>query len=278
MGLGSISLGSTVVLTTWKLYRTGPSFITNLWVTQTCGHDHHRAERFKLHTFDRQCMVLASAGITQFNDPVMMFRLGLQKPVVMWTTSTDPLGCKPLECSDLFFQRLLHLGLFPMPPMPSADHCLTNGSTAIHGQFLTYGPLFKALRGRTWVLRPHVADVELASTTTDRSFANCTGSFTPPSSTLPLRPPTLNVFRDLTGAELVVVTSPGRPILEPLTVTLNGFAPNTTCAEVYVTAIRPGEDNFQLVPNVTCAAQSVRATVQPCRGAVILRVGIGNNM
>jgi len=42
-----------------------------------------------------------------------------------------------------------------MPPMPSGDHSISNGSLDAHSQYLTYGPLFKALNGRTWVLKPH---------------------------------------------------------------------------------------------------------------------------
>ena len=84
--------------------------------------------------------------------------LGLKKPGVMWTTGTetsDRLG------SDSFFQRLLHLGLFPMLPMPDADHCISNGSMAVHQQFLDYAGCFRWLRGREWVLRPHAVDIKL---------------------------------------------------------------------------------------------------------------------
>lgn len=92
--------------------------------------------------------------------------LGVVKPVVMWTTGTDTsdgLG------ADYFFQRLLHRGLFPMPPMPSADHSLETGSPEVHAQYEAYGPLFAALRGRTWVLRPHAVSVRAIANRTPPS-------------------------------------------------------------------------------------------------------------
>ena len=84
--------------------------------------------------------------------------LGLRKPGVMWTTSlTD----KP----DRFFQRLLHLGLFPMLPMPDADHSIRNGSMTVHQLYLDYGECFKMLKGREWVLRPHAIELQEISST-----------------------------------------------------------------------------------------------------------------
>ena len=52
-----------------------------------------------------------------------------------------------------------HAGLFPMPPMPHADHSLNNGSMLVHQAFLRYAPLFRALNGRVWALRPHAVSV-----------------------------------------------------------------------------------------------------------------------
>ncbi len=46
-----------------------------------------------------------------------------------------------------------------MPPMPHGDHSLRNGSMAVHQAFLDYAPLFKALNGRVWALRPHAISV-----------------------------------------------------------------------------------------------------------------------
>jgi hypothetical protein len=88
--------------------------------------------------------------------------LGVAKPVVMWTTGAST---SDGQGADYFFQRLLHRGLFPMPPMPSADHSIQPGSPAVHAQYDAYGPLFNALRGRTWVLRPHAVSVRVVNTT-----------------------------------------------------------------------------------------------------------------
>ena len=101
--------------------------------------------------------------------------LGLLKPIVMWTTTTEPglttvaaavkasLTVPLTEQADVFFQRMLHLGVFPMPPMPSADHSIQNGSLVVHEQFLDYGSLFKALQGRSWVLRPYAVEGSVVS-------------------------------------------------------------------------------------------------------------------
>jgi hypothetical protein len=91
--------------------------------------------------------------------------LGIRKPGVMWTTSTSTTDCPSGDdCSDRFFQRLLHLGLFPMPPMPDGDHSLQNGSALNHAAFVRYGPLFKMLRGREWALRSHAVSVSVQNT------------------------------------------------------------------------------------------------------------------
>ena len=54
-----------------------------------------------------------------------------------------------------------------MPPMPHGDHSLNNGSMAVHQAFVDYGPLFKALNGRVWALRPHAVSVRMLSDQSD---------------------------------------------------------------------------------------------------------------
>jgi hypothetical protein len=75
----------------------------------------------------------------------------LRKPLIAWTRNQDVL-------SDEFFQRHLYLGAFPTAPYPTNNHCIT--PSAEHDRwFLDYGPLFAALRGRKWVLQPHVIEI-----------------------------------------------------------------------------------------------------------------------
>eukprot|EP01045_Picozoa_sp_COSAG04_P014850 COSAG04_NODE_1134_length_8122_cov_4.650256_4_plen_282_part_00 len=118
----------------------------------------------RVHQFRWADLFITEQSAHDYGTSCVNSWLGLRKPGVMWTTSTSVTDCPHGEdCSDRFFQRLLHLGLFPMPPMPDADHSLQNGSAAVHAQFLRYGPLFRMLKGREWVLRPHAVSVKMAT-------------------------------------------------------------------------------------------------------------------
>lgn len=80
--------------------------------------------------------------------------LGLRMPVVAWTWNEDSLRPDP----DLFFQRLLYLGVFPTAPVPYNNHTILP-SEFVDKWYLDYGPLLNELSGRTWVLKPHVIRV-----------------------------------------------------------------------------------------------------------------------
>jgi hypothetical protein len=81
--------------------------------------------------------------------------LGLRKPMLGWTSKADDLRPDP----DAYFQRHLHLGVFPMAPFPGNDHSIAPGEW-VDRQYLDYGPLLDALRGKKWVLTPHAVTVE----------------------------------------------------------------------------------------------------------------------
>ena len=81
--------------------------------------------------------------------------LGLRKPVIGWTAHEDNLKPDP----DAFFQRYLHLGIFPMAPFPGNDHSILPSAWA-EQQYVDYGPLLDAMRGKRWVLEPHAVEVE----------------------------------------------------------------------------------------------------------------------
>ena len=80
--------------------------------------------------------------------------LALRKPASMWTRGEDSLKPDP----DAFVQKNLYMGVFLTAPIPGNDHCL-NPSPMAEKLFLDYGPMFNALRGRKWVLLPHVIEV-----------------------------------------------------------------------------------------------------------------------
>lgn len=80
--------------------------------------------------------------------------LAVRKPALGWTSSAEDLQPDP----DAFFQRYLYLGVFPMAPFPGNDHALQPGEW-VTAQYLRYGPLMHAMRGRQWVLTPRAIEV-----------------------------------------------------------------------------------------------------------------------
>lgn len=80
--------------------------------------------------------------------------LALGKPLICWTPDERTLA----PDADRYFQQLLYLGAFPTVPFPGNDHTIRPGTRA-DADYLAYGPLFAALRGRRWVLLPEVVAV-----------------------------------------------------------------------------------------------------------------------
>ena len=80
--------------------------------------------------------------------------LTLQKPALGWTAQESDLKPDP----DAFFQKYLHLGVYPMAPFPGNDHSLLP-SEWVDKQYLDYGPLLDLMRGKKWVLAAHAAEV-----------------------------------------------------------------------------------------------------------------------
>ena len=81
--------------------------------------------------------------------------LALQKPGIVWTYDGSSFGGDP----DAYFQRHLHMGVYPMVPYMKNDHSITPDPET-DAPYLDYGPLLAAMRGKKWVLEPHCIDVE----------------------------------------------------------------------------------------------------------------------
>ncbi len=79
----------------------------------------------------------------------------VRKPCIAWTANQGSLKPNP----DAYFQRHLYLGVYPTAPLPENDHSIQPSAWADRW-YLDYGPLFNQLRGRKWVLAPHVLQVE----------------------------------------------------------------------------------------------------------------------
>jgi hypothetical protein len=80
--------------------------------------------------------------------------LTLRKPVMAWTIVTPELKQAP----DAYFQRHLHMGAFLTAPLPANDHTILP-SHGMDQHYFDYGALLEALRGKQWVLKPHVVEV-----------------------------------------------------------------------------------------------------------------------
>ena len=81
--------------------------------------------------------------------------MGVRRPVLGWTSEEKNLRPDP----DAFFQRYLHLGVFPMAPFPANDHSLRPGAW-VDRQYLDYGPLLSLMKGKKWVLEPHCIEAD----------------------------------------------------------------------------------------------------------------------
>lgn len=77
---------------------------------------------------------------------------GVRKPTAIWTFSEGAVN-------DDGMQRHLYLGIFPTAPYPNNNHCLLPSPSA-NEQFLAYGPLMNAMKGRKWVLAPHCVETD----------------------------------------------------------------------------------------------------------------------
>jgi hypothetical protein len=76
---------------------------------------------------------------------------------IMWTSNNKE--CCPDEPhSDLFFQRRMYMGVYPMAPLPAADHCIGYNSTIVPW-YVNYGPLFAAIAGKRYNLVAHAVAV-----------------------------------------------------------------------------------------------------------------------
>mgnify|MGYP000984443414 CR=1 FL=1 len=81
--------------------------------------------------------------------------LTVHKPAIGWTASVEDLKPDP----DGFFQRYLHMGVYPTVPLSGNDHTITPSEWA-EKYYLDYGPLLDAMRGKHWVLQAHAVEVE----------------------------------------------------------------------------------------------------------------------
>lgn len=83
--------------------------------------------------------------------------LAVMKPVIAWTTNIKELQLQPDP--DLYLQRHLFMGAFPMVPYEDNDHSILP-DPQLEQFYMDYGLLFNELRGRKWVLIAHAVEVK----------------------------------------------------------------------------------------------------------------------
>ena len=165
--------------------------------------------------------------------------LTLRKPALGWTDQEDALKPDP----DAFFQRYLHLGVFPMAPFPGNDHSL-HPSAWVDQQYLDYGPLLDALRGKKWVLLPRCVE---ASENSAR----------------------VNLF-EVPGGYVIPVTSAGKASAVQVTLRgVPGLSKKTRCE-----ALQPGREKGVPV-TATFQGKAMELDVPVLRGCAMVRLNTG---
>jgi hypothetical protein len=164
--------------------------------------------------------------------------LGVYKPVIAWTAESSQLRPDP----DEFFQRHLFMGAFPMVPYPENDHSILPDEWA-ERYYMDYGPLMDELRGRKWVLTPHVIEVE-------RSAAKA------------------NIFQTPRGFA-VPVTFGGKAA--SVAVMVRGLPPVASPQDYRIEAILPGSSEWKAV-KFRKVAGGLAITVPLGRGCAMVRL------
>jgi hypothetical protein len=164
--------------------------------------------------------------------------LGVRKPVIAWTADSSQLRPNP----DEFFQRHLFMGAFPMVPYPENDHSILPDEWA-ERYYMDYGPLLDELRGRKWVLAPHVIEVE-------HSTAKA------------------NIFQTPKGFA-VPVTFGGNA--GSVTVMIRGLPPVASPQDYRMEAMVPGSSDWKTVESRKVAG-GLALTVPLMRGCAMVRL------
>jgi hypothetical protein len=164
--------------------------------------------------------------------------LCVRKPALVFNRAPGT-GAK----ADAFFQKYLYLGVHPMVPVAGNDHGIGKVSPEKRQPFLDYAPLFKAIRGKKWVLEPDCVTVEDEATK-------------------------VNLFEVPGGFVIPVVFGAEARQAEVILNGIKEIGLNTP-----VSVLHPGTDGVTEIP-VRDASGGVRLTVPLRRGCAIVKVEI----
>ena len=134
------------------------------------------------------------------------------------------------------------MGAFPMVPYPENDHSILPDEWA-ERFYMDYGPLMDELRGRKWVLTPHVIEVE-------HSAAKA------------------NIFQTPRGFA-IPVTFGGKAA--SVAVTIRGLPPVASPQDYRFEAILPGSSEWKAV-KFRKGAGALAITVPLSRGCAMVRL------
>jgi hypothetical protein len=144
--------------------------------------------------------------------------MGVRRPVLGWTSEEKNLRPDP----DAFFQRYLHLGVYPMAPFPGNDHSLLPGEW-VDRQYLDYGPMLQLMSGKKWVLQPHC--IEVMDQAAKVNLFEVPGGWVVPVTFGPKEGPVTVIIRNIAGMKEILTAEalyPGTDKPESLPVTQNG--------------------------------------------------------
>jgi hypothetical protein len=124
----------------------------------TLMHGHHKAIFCNPHMNRLELMEHIDGVYNEFghigHDLNLSAFLCMFKPLVCWT----PDKATVMKSPDEFLQHHLLMGAYPTAPFPGNDHCL-GPDPEVERYYLDYGRMFTALKGREWVLLPHVIEL-----------------------------------------------------------------------------------------------------------------------
>ena len=76
---------------------------------------------------------------------------------IMWTGSAGEC-CRTEADADVYFQRRLFMGVYPMAPIPASDHSISYDPVTA-SYYAQYGALFAAIQGKRFNFAPHAVRV-----------------------------------------------------------------------------------------------------------------------
>ncbi|WP_295668733.1 hypothetical protein [uncultured Mucilaginibacter sp.] len=165
-------------------------------------------------------------------------QMALLKPIIAWTASKDNLAPDP----DAYFQRHLYLGAFLTVPYPGNDHCITPDAGAEH-YYTDYGRLLEAIKGREWVMYPHIVEVENGTAKANIFKAN--GKFIIP------------IVLGISAHASVIIRLPFAALGKP---------------DLHIKVLYPGEKDWHTIKTIK-SAKEIRLAVPLKRGCALVSIG-----